>query len=198
MTAYWPQCDIFPHLRLPVYFLEACGHLESSLLWYSQVFSTSSFPIHPCISLGAKCFAPQGHEHSLYSPLPYLKFCIFPMHLELISMEFWVRLRFYFFFYVDILSLQCSSPVIYSDASIDTPQPSAPALIKALFSVAHIVLVIWNGSDPVLFSRCVLDTSWVLFAITSTSSSSEQAITILGRMLWIWRCVEGWLLSWQG
>lgn len=53
------------------------------------------------------------------------------MHLELISMEFWVRLQFYFFFYVDILSLQCSSPVIYSDASIDTPQPSAPALIKA-------------------------------------------------------------------
>lgn len=174
MTAYWPQCDIFPHLRLPVYFLEACGHRIIFVVIQSD-FPTSSSPSSSFQHLGAKCSATQGYEHSPYPPLTCLKFAFFPMHLELIFMEFWVRFRFYFFFYMNILSLQCSSPVVPSGPHIDTLQSSAPALIKALFSVAHTPCHLKWLRPCLIFQVC-----FGYFLGSSCSNFCNQHVKFLG------------------
>lgn len=77
IAVYWPQRAIFPHSRLHVYFLIVCRQLRSSLLWFSQIFSISSFHGASFQYFGRKkYFAIRGHKNSPYSPLKCLKFCI--------------------------------------------------------------------------------------------------------------------------
>lgn len=119
-----------PPFKVACLFSRSMWTLRIIFVVIQSGFSTSSFPIHPCSTLGAKCFAPQGHEHSLYSPLTYLKFCIFPMHLELISMEFWVRLRFYFIFSM-WTSYHCNAVPQWSTVT-PAETPHSPLLLPLL------------------------------------------------------------------